>query len=122
MSPDAEFERCWPWLKGALDRSPLETHHKQHIKDRIGEDAVLWAGKRAAAVTEIVTHPSGLKVCHIWLAGGDLSELKIIEGQIEEFALLNDCRHMTITGRRGWLRALNGYREGPVAMTKELGQ
>jgi hypothetical protein len=81
-----------------------------------------WNGEKilAAAVTSL-----GLinneKICTIVACGGDEWSRfgHLIEG-LEKFAKAEGCKRTRINGRRGWLRALKGYRETQVTMMKEI--
>lgn len=82
-------------------------------------NARLWLGERSAAVTQIEEHPR-LKALTVWLAGGDLGELKdVLLPQAEAFARAQGCRFLAVTGRQGWARTL-GYRPIHWTCAKEL--
>ena len=67
---------------------------------RISADADVLAGKR--------------------LAAGDLDELVEIERDVEQAARRRGINKMSIIGRRGWRRKLDGFREVGVVLTKEI--
>lgn len=117
----AEFERCSEWLAAALDRFPIRTHTLEHVwADIVAGKAVLWPTPNSACVTQIDSYPTGVKVVHGWLAGGDLNEIKQTVAKIEAFAKEHGCAAASIMGRRGWLKAFNDYRDAGTLMTKEL--
>jgi hypothetical protein len=96
-----EFARCRPWLARAVQGpKTIEDAQAAVLEGR----ALLWPGAKSAAVTEFN------KDLHIWLAGGDLGELKRMEQSAEAHAREWGCDRMTIIGRKGWERALPGYR------------
>lgn len=102
-----EWERCKPWIEAAL-RYAGGTHTIEDVEAAVVERrAMLLAGKQSAIVVEVKIFPRQ-RALHIWLAGGDLDELKSVftSGQIDVIARAHGCRHVTISGRRGWLRAL----------------
>lgn len=119
MSLRTEWDRCEPWLIDALDRSP-PTHTIDDVRTAVMRgEAKLWAGRNAAAVTQIEVHPQ-LKALSVWLAGGDLEELRDeMLPQAEVFAREQGCRYVAVTGRQGWARAL-GYRPLHWTCAKEL--
>lgn len=128
-----EFERCWPWIEEAIalysyTNSKGEvwpTHRKEDIWKRIVEGrAFFWPGETCVNITEITTHPSGLRSGHNWLTGGisngALDEIKHTMPAIEEWATQKGSHRMTGSGRKGWLRVFNGYHELGVKKSKNL--
>lgn len=114
-----EYERCWPWLVETLKRNP--THNKEHLWQRLIERrALFWPGERCAMVTEVKNYPTGFRVFHGWLAGGDLDEIVARIPQLENFAQRNGCHRATIDGRRGWQRVLDGYQELGTRIGKDF--
>jgi hypothetical protein len=102
---EAEWARCAPWLKPALDRADeglsLEDVRRMVETGRAG----LLPGQKSAAVIRVQ------KVFHTWLAGGDLSELLHMEEIATGWARDQGCERMTLIGRKGWARVLasRGY-------------
>jgi hypothetical protein len=74
----------------------------------------------AAVILEINRARTQLRSCHWWLAGGDLDEIVAFQPQVEAFARAHGCTRITISGRRGWLKAFTGFREDGIRMSKEL--
>lgn len=76
----------------------------------------------AAASTRLQRTDAG-KVCVITAcAGSDMPRwLGLIDG-IETFARKEGCTWVRIYGRKGWLRALDGYEQRHVVIEKELSQ
>ena len=72
-------------------------------------------------VTEILEYPRK-KVFHIFLAGGDLDQIKDFSDSAIYFAKLNGCSAMTLAGRRGWVKALGdlGWEEKFATMSVEI--
>jgi hypothetical protein len=120
MTLKDEFNRVWPWLEKAVEHS-REPFAADDVWGRI-EDGLsqLWSAEDAAAVTTIDVYPNGDKSVQVWLAGGTLESVVRITGYIEEWARTKGAKCVKISGRRGWLRALDGYREAAVIMQKEL--
>lgn len=116
----AEFDRLWPLLQEAVHRYG-ETHDKEHVWARIETGyAQFWALSNSALVTEIQTYETGLREIRGWLAAGDIEEIKAFIPKLEDFGRIAGCKRATITGRRGWLRAFDDYREVATIMVKEL--
>lgn len=119
MSFAAEWARCAPWLEAALAHAH-GTHALSDVREMVERrEARFWAGRRAAMVTEVHEFPR-MRVLHFWLAGGDLAELRDeMRPLAEAWGREQGCTRATISGRRGWARAL-GY--APLAWTcaKEL--
>jgi hypothetical protein len=116
-----EFLRCWPWLDAAM-KFYGPTHSKEQIWEEIATGrAQLWPMKNAVNLTTVMKHPSGLKDAHAWLAGGDLKEIQAWEPLMCKWAKETEgCDRSIIVGRRGWLKALPGYRELVTTYAKEL--
>lgn len=121
MSATAEWARCRPWIKAALDKGlGFET-----IEDveRLIRDCVyqFWPGKRAAAITQIVPYARA-KVLIVRTGGGDLAELIEMEKEFCRFARANGCSKIMGEGREGWQRVCEkmNYRLGYVCMVKDL--
>lgn len=80
-----------------------------------------WDGETvlAAAVTQLTNH-NGLKVCTIVACGGeDRVRWLYLIGKLEEHAKDEGCARVRICGRRGWTKALEGYRVRSVILEKE---
>lgn len=113
------WPHCEPLLRPAIDLMGGLHDSGTVLEFILDRRAELWPGKKSAIVTEFVDYPKG-RVLHFWLAGGDLGELREMEPGIAEWGRRQGCTAATISGRRGWLRALDGYREVATAMRREL--
>jgi hypothetical protein len=91
-----------------------DTHTLQSVLDAIDAGrAQAWCGERSTIVTELLDFPL-MRVCRIWLAGGDRSELvEQMLPQVEEWARQNGCSRVEIVGRQGWKRVLPEYSTPP---------
>ena len=81
-----------------------------------------WAGARCAAITEIAVYPRK-RVLHHWLSGGDLRELLVQRGAIEDWARRQGCDAICGSSARPALgRVLKpyGYGRGQIEYWKEL--
>lgn len=115
-----ELDRVWPWLEAALAHAG-DTHRKEHILARILDGrAQLWTEPGAACVTSIERSDTGLREVNGWLAGGDLDGVRRIVARAEQWGREIGCQRALITGRRGWLRALPGYREAATVLIKDF--
>ena len=117
---DEEWARVAPWLDAALDFMPVRTHGLSDVRAAIEcGDAQLWAGRKCAVVTQLEIHPL-VTALSVWLAGGDLIEIRDeIQPVAEAWARARGCRFIVATGRQGWGRAL-GYKPIHWTCAKEL--
>lgn len=117
-----EFERCAPWLQGALDHAGRLT--LDDVAARLeANTAALWPADRSVIVTELDDYGPDLREIHVWLGGGDLGELLNFQRERAEAQARGwGCHRATITGRPGWVRALkrHGYRVQSVTLAKDL--
>lgn len=115
----AELRRCRPYIEAALQFTG-GTHEWEDIVYLVRKrTAQFWPGKNCAVITELVDTP-GLRYCGIWLAGGELEELKEVERNIALWAREQGARKVIIRGRPGWEKVLEGYRRAYVALEKDL--
>ena len=98
------------------------THLWEDIVEAVEEkDMFFWPGKRSAAITEVLDFPR--KRCmHIFLAAGDMEELKEMEPCFVEFAKHFECDFVSLSGRAGWQRSLKdmGYKDAHVSLFKRV--
>ena len=77
-------------------------------------EATLWiaynGSPKAAGVTWFEKFPQK-KDLVIAFAGGDMNAIKGLMEMGKEYAKANGCDGVRCYGRRGWSRALNGFRE-----------
>lgn len=116
---EAEWERCAPWIEAALVHSH-GAYGLGDVKASVeARQSRFWAGVNAAAVTQVERHPN-FPTLSIWLAGGDLDELRHdMLPQMEAHGREQGCRFVTILGRPGWARAIN-YQPMYYVCGKEL--
>jgi hypothetical protein len=118
---DSELERCRPWIESALALSG-GTHLFQDVVECVKLGTMqFWNAPKGCMVTEILNYPRK-KVFHIFLAGGDLAQIKDFSDSAIHFAKLNGCTAMSLAGRRGWVKALAdlGWEEKFTTMSVEI--
>lgn len=121
MTLDEELERCKPWIESALALSG-GTHLFQDVVECVKLGTMqLWNAPKGCMVTEILDYPRK-KVFHVFLAGGDLEQIKDFSDSMIFFAKANGCSAMTLAGRRGWIKALDdlGWTERFTTMGVEI--
>lgn len=98
----------------------------QEIEDSILDgDALLWLawdGERIeAAASTILQNANGNLSCVIVACGGnDMGRWVGLIEKIEKYAKDEGCTSTRIIGRRGWLRALEGYQMKHVILEKAV--
>ena len=101
----AAWDRCRPWIEAALEYSG-GTHTIDDIRKAIeARRMILLAGARSALVCEVVEYPR-LRALNIFLAGGELNDVRSFDEHLVALARTLDCQRITISGRHGWERAL----------------
>ena len=117
-----EFKRCEHWIEAALEYSH-GTHNIQNIFEDVMNGRVeFWPGKECALISQVVQYPQK-KMIHVFLAGGDISEIEQIEPHIVEWAKQHGCSALSLTGRPGWTKSFLkdiGYQNTQVQMIKEF--
>ncbi len=123
----SKVSQVWPFvsllIKRAMERG---TGDFQSVEEDVKAGrALLWlawdsVNVLAAAVTQLTTHNS-LKVCTIVACGGeDRERWLFLIGTLENYAKDEACARVRIIGRRGWTKALEGYRVRSVILEKEV--
>lgn len=126
MSPEhtafvaSEFLRCKDWLQTALNHD-YGTHALDDVWDLLkdGGPAQIWPLPNAVMVTVIEEFPRK-KVLRGWLSGGDLREIQAHEPVIRAWAEKQGCDLVAISGRRGWVRAFDGYQEAATVSVRHI--
>lgn len=117
-----EWERCRDWLQAAVERDGGHYDLDDVLKEVAHGNAHFWPGRNCAGVTQFWMFPKA-KALNYWLAGGDLKEL--VEEMlpcIENWARLQGCNKIIVSGREGWGRVLRplGYHMAWVSHSKDL--
>jgi len=119
MSLLDEWSRCSEWIDAAL----LHAHGSHTLQDVLDivvkGDAQFWPFDDAAIVTEIIRYPQRTTL-RFWLAGGNFETLAEAEPKLINWSKQFDCTSVEIVGRRGWVRALDGYEATATIMAKDF--
>lgn len=120
MTFEEEWARCGPWLEAALALT-RGTHSLEDVRRAVETgECRLYTGRASALVCEMQDWPQR-KVLLLWLAGGDLAELRDeLRPLAERWGREQGCTHVSIIGRPGWARALPEYEQIAVVCGKEL--
>lgn len=127
----------WPLVKDmlrpAIERTNGALDEKSVVKALAQRAMQLWVimeGESdaeepiAALVTEIITYPTGLKICRGILVGGRDNEKWRTQAEdvISAWARSEGCSFLQEIGRYGWERVLEkqGWKRGAVIMEKTL--
>jgi len=79
--------------------------HRPDLEAAMEHNLRLWHTEKSIALTEVIEYPRQ-KHYHVFAAGGDLDDIVATIPQIEQAARDAGCCKLTISGRRGWVRAL----------------
>ncbi len=79
----------------------------------------MFERRNAAVIVSVQDYPQSRSV-HIFLAGGDLADLIVMEKDVIEWGRTKNCDRVEWSGRRGWLRKLKGYTELCTVACKEI--
>jgi hypothetical protein len=117
----SEWTRCAPWIEAALEHA-----HGSHNLDDVYEmvmdgECQFWPGKRSASVTQIQVFPR-LKRMHMWLCGGDMTEILDMLPSAEAYGAARGCTQFTTAGRPGWDKVMrpHGYEPAYRVCMKEI--
>lgn len=116
-----EWKRVEHYITDALEYAD-NSHNPIDIFERILDTKLqLWSGEKSAMVTEIEHYPN-FRVCRIFLAGGDMTELLEMEKDITKWAKSKGCNKIQIAGRKGWERVLKEYKKQFVVLNKDINE
>ena len=125
--PSEDVEFIWSQVAPLLEKALDETYSIKDIMYGLANDRmqlfISWHNDKveSAVVTEIAQYPQS-KVLRYFLAGGTnlenwLEEIQIV---IEKFAKKENCTHLEVAGRKGWVRKLKGFRVKAYLLNKEI--
>lgn len=108
-------------LKAALAASGGRYTPRDVFDQVVHQNAQWWPGEASVVVTRMYQDGKDL-VLHFWLAGGELEEIQSMVSYITERAHIERGATVArISGRRGWLAVLPGYKEVSTTMERRLG-
>ena len=124
LKADTPLEAMLPYRKmlvEALNHSG-GSHTFQNIVDAVQNEVMqFWPMEKSCLVTEVINYPN-IKCLHIFLAGGDLEEIKSIDSTLEFLCQEIGADYISLSGRRGWIKALAdiGYELSHVTLAKKV--
>ena len=116
-------ERARDWISASLAMAPRLWWGMGDVEaDLAAGEARLWLGERSCVVTRVRPGVNGEQLLEIWIAGGELAELKAALPRIEDWGRSVGCTQAMIDGRPGWVRELkaDGYEPFTVSIRKFL--
>lgn len=125
--PSEDVEFIWSQVAPLLEKALDENYNIEDILYGLANDRmqlfISWNNNKveSAVVTEIARYPNS-KVLRYFLAGGTNLEnwLERIQIVIEKFAKKQNCTHLEVAGRKGWVRKLKGFRVKAYLLNKEI--
>lgn len=118
----------WPHIRSLLlsatERTGLSSFDDIENETLHG-NGLLWLAVSGnnilGAATTVLVNIGRNKICILTACGGaGASDWLHLLGGIETYAKDEGCRSFRIYGRKGWLRALEGYREMAIVIEKGL--
>lgn len=108
-------------LEKALQYGGGEHNVGDVIAKILANEAQLWQAEGALIVTEIHLTPRK-KVCHFWLATGDMAAVIGLSYDVLDWAKGEGCDKATLAGRMGWKKVLatEGWSPELLIMGQEL--
>lgn len=112
-------------LRHVVDRALPYTHRTHEMNDIalmiLQGRARLWTTENSFCIVEKVVYPRQVNY-HIFLGGGDLDELRGLHEDVIAAARADGATALTLTGRRGWTKALIdwGWQEVYATMRLDL--
>jgi len=118
----AEF---WPhvraMLQKAIERGGVSSFDEME-RDTLAGRLLLWIAFdgtiRAAATTQLADSRLIIAAC----GGNGMADWLPLLSRLEAYGKSEGCEAVRIYGRRGWLRALDGFRESAVILDKPINQ
>lgn len=122
-----QLPAIWPDFVHFIEDSLKYSNGAWHIEDverrLFNGEAVLWiaynGSPAAAGVTWIEEFPQ-CRDLNMAFAGGEMKAIQELVKMGEDYARAEGCHGMRCYGRRGWSRALPGYKEISTISRKEL--
>lgn len=98
------------------------THTFDDVVDMVMTGRLFWHPlPNSFMVMEIIDYPRA-KHLHVFLAGGDLDEIRATQPDLVDMAKANGCSAVSLGGRRGWVKALatQGWKESHTAVVLHI--
>lgn len=122
------INEVWPHVKHLIERAIKRTDLScfRDIEDEVlSGDGLLWivwdGTKVKCAATTSLSLTENSKACTLTACGGEgMHEWLPLFAKIEAYAKAEKCTCVRIYGRKGWLRALEGYRVKHVILERPL--
>lgn len=124
VPPDRAGE-FWPLARGyiyaALDRTGLNNPRNVEF-DVLSGHALLWLiiSDPVTVCGAVVTQPQDDALWIVAYGCDDHKRAAPLLATIEDYGRAAGCRAVRLMGRRGWERALPGYRTAAVILEKEM--
>lgn len=113
MTPFEIWQRHEAGIAEALDRCGDPASVADVAMAVADRRAQVWGDERALIITQLVR-----PYVHFWVATGEMERVIELQREIRAWARGKGYTRATLTGRRGWVRALatEGWRERAVLM------
>ena len=118
-----DFDRHRKHIAAALEYAG-GTHTLEDVRASVLDGSLqIWPGVHSVILTQVLQQPRK-RVLHVFLAGGDLAEIKQLVPTLYEFGRAVGCSTISLLGRKGWERTFLTKADGWTApltyMEKEL--
>lgn len=114
-----ELVRCRGWIEASLACADGTHTFDDVAAGVLSGRFMLWPRERCCAVLEVLEYPRSREL-NVFLAGGELEQIQASQEELFEIARNCGAQAVTMTGRRGWVRALPGWQEQHVVLRKEV--
>lgn len=116
-----EWIACRDGMLAAIERTN-GTHTEDDVLCMLiqGKLKLIREGS-SGVVVEVLATP-GMKILHVFLAGGEMAEVLKIEATLPTLARELGCKRMTLVGRHGWERALadKGWSDSTIYLQRDV--
>lgn len=103
-----KLDRFRPELEAAMEKNG-NTHTFDDLTAMVLQGRLrMWTTENSVALTEVIEYPQQ-KHYHVFAAGGDLTEIVETIPLVEQAARDAGCCKLTLTGRKGWVKALQQH-------------
>lgn len=120
---EGKWNEIEPFIKRVLSKVDLY-YTIEYIKESLlSAEMQLWTSLegtqiKSICITQIQIHPK-YKFLEIVMQAGQLTSVEHLD-KIEQWGKSQGCTKVKLIGRRGWKKALPGYKETLVKLEKEL--